>query len=125
MDGRQGTRTKSEALAVSRAVLSAWGAVSIITSSPPACCICRSSWRRRLAWADRTTGSSAARRSAHLAADAWGSRSSTAVLRPAVLDATARCRARVVLPEPPFWLMTDTTFMSNIFQDVDLEGSKS
>ena len=28
MDGRQGTRTKSEALAVSRAVLSAWGAVS-------------------------------------------------------------------------------------------------
>ena len=59
-----------------------------------------------------TTGSSAWRRSAQLAAEACGSRSITAVLRPLAAKATAKCRATVVLPAPPFWLMSATVCMA-------------
>lgn len=35
----------------------------------------------------------------------------TAVLRPAAAEATARCRARVVFPDPPYWLTMAMVFM--------------
>ena len=49
-----------------------------------------------------------------LAAEAWGPRSITAVLRPAAAEATARCKARVVFQEPPFWLTMAMLFHERI-----------
>src|SRR5690242_18211239 len=52
-----------------------------------------------------------ARSSPQLVAVAWGSRSIIAVVCPASAAAVAKCTARVVLPEPPFWLTIATVFM--------------
>ena len=93
-------------------VLSECGAVSRTRTWQPASRARRISCCSRLAWAEMTTGSSASRRSAQLAAEACGSRSMIAVLRPLLAKATARCRATVVLPAPPFWLMSATVCMA-------------
>ena len=68
----------------------------------------------RQEWAERTPGRSALRRSDPLEAEAWGLRSITAVLRPVAAEATARCKVRVVFPEPPFWLTMAMLFMRGL-----------
>ena len=57
-------------------------------------------------------GVSAVRRSPHLQADAWGSRSTIRVETPCFSAATASESASVVLPVPPFWAMSAIVCMS-------------
>lgn len=108
---RHGIRTRSAARAARDTTWSALGAVSSTRKPAPF-------WRAALTRAGKraacpliTSGASAARRSAQLAAVACGSRSMMAVVCPARAAAVARCTARVVFPAPPFWLMMATIFM--------------
>src|SRR5882672_685835 len=58
-----------------------------------------------------TTGVSLSRLSFHSAELACGSRSITTARFPALSEATARCRERVVFPVPPFWLNMETMYI--------------
>ena len=62
---------------------------------------------KRDAWAEITTGVADSRRSLQLVAVACGSRSTMAEDSPARAAATAMETLTVVLPEPPFWAMTE------------------
>lgn len=71
---------------------------------------------RRAACAETTPGTSSCRRSCQHLALAWGSMSITAHWWPERTAATARFRAMVVFPAPPFWEMTAMVFMMARFR---------
>lgn len=110
--GRQGISTKSATLQASRAMMSAWGGVSITTRSAPSSAACWSLRGKREGEAQSTTSrSDDPRHSLQWLAVACGSVSRINVVSPAPTPAAARWIAKVVLPAPPFWLMTVMTFM--------------
>src|SRR6266849_1421060 len=83
-------------------------ALSTITNAARAALAVSSAWASRDGWTDTTAGFSARLKSRQAVAEACGSRSTTAAPSAA---ATARCRANVVFPVPPFWLMTAIVFI--------------
>ena len=75
---------------------------------------------RRAGCTASTSGVSAARRALHLQAVAWESMSSTTAVRLACSTATARVRASVVFPLPPFCAMIDNRTSEMTSWDHDL-----
>ena len=72
-----------------------------------------------LGWASITAGSSSARRSPHLQAEACGSRSMMSTALPSNCAVTASDIASVVFPVPPFWAIIESVCMS-IHQSVEV-----
>gem|GEM_PF-4249950 len=110
--GRQGISSKSAALHASRAMMSACGGVSIIAKSAPRSAACLSFFGKRACAAQSiTSGSASPRQACQVQAVAWGSVSNTRATNPAALAAVAKWIASVVLPVPPFWLITAIILM--------------
>ena len=85
IEGRHGTRTRSEVFAASMAARSARGGVSITTRSAPPSSAALRTCAKRAGCAETTAGESASRRSPQLLAVACGSKSTIAAVRPAPL----------------------------------------
>src|SRR3954467_12801623 len=103
---------RSAAVAAASDACSERGGVSITArSTPPSRALCNA-LGNRAGCASIMMGVSALRRSPHLQAVACGSRSMTTAVLPDCCAATARDRARVVFPVPPFCAIRAIVFMA-------------
>ena len=95
MEGLVGRITRSAIRAASAAACSIRAGVSTMTSLNPACSAFASACCSRAGWASIMAGVSAVRRSPHLQADAWGSRSTIRVETPVSSRLPRRAKAPV------------------------------
>ena len=115
MEGLVGRITRSAIRAASAAACSMRAGVSTITSLNPACSAFASACCSRAGWASIIAGVSAVRRSPHLQADAWGSRSTIRSRDPVLLGCHGERKRQcgltgaALLGNERYYLHVDTT----------------